>query len=60
MNLQDAKDNLQKEVRTPSGKMILYGINLLPDSEAIGLIFYGEDGQQIIFFAIDCYVYTKE
>jgi len=53
MTLQEAKENLLKEVITPSGKMILYGINLLPDSDAMGLIFYKE-GKQVIFFSVDC------
>ena len=54
MTLQQAKDNLLKEVDTPIGRMILYGINLLPNSEAIGLIFYKADDNQIMFFSIDC------
>jgi len=55
MTFQEAKDNLSKEVNTPEGKMILYGINLLPNSETIGLIFYKE-GKQVIYFSIDCSV----
>ena len=55
MTLQDAKDNLLKEINTPVGKLILYGINLIPDSEAMGLIFYVE-GKQVIYFSIDCTV----
>lgn len=54
ITLQQAKDNLTKEIRTPNGKMILYGINLLPNSSAMGLIFYKESGEQVIFFSIDC------
>lgn len=53
MTLQEAKDNLLKEVNTPVGKLTLYGINLMPNSEAIGLIFY-IDGKQVIYFSIDC------
>ena len=56
MNLQEARDNLLKEVKTPKGEAVLYGINLLIDSEAIGLIFYNIYGQQIIFFSIDCHI----
>jgi hypothetical protein len=55
MNLQEAKDNLLKEINTPAGKMILYGINCMPNSDAIGLIFYCEN-KQIIYFSIDCTV----
>jgi hypothetical protein len=56
MTLQEAKDNLLKEVMTPNGKMVLYGINLLPDSDSMGLIFYTTRGQQVMFFHIDCSV----
>ncbi len=55
MNLEEAKENLLKEVITPSGKMILYGINCLPNSDGLGLIFYNETKQQI-YFSEDCEV----
>ena len=53
MTLQQAKDNLLKKVLTPDGELVLYGINLLPTSDAIGLIFYVE-GRQTMFFSVDC------
>jgi hypothetical protein len=53
MSLQEAKDNLLKNVWTPAGIKILYGINCLPNSDTIGLIFY-ENGKQVKFFSIDC------
>lgn len=53
MTLQECKDYLLKPVNTPVGAMILYGINLIPNSDAIGLIFY-LGGKQIIYFSIDC------
>jgi hypothetical protein len=55
MTLQEAKDNLLKEINTPVGVLTLYGINLMPDSEAMGLIFY-KDGKQVIYFSVDCTV----
>lgn len=55
MTLQEAKDNLLKEVDTPDGSMILYGINLLPNSDAIGLIFYKNE-KKVMYFSIDCSV----
>lgn len=55
MTLQEAKDNLLKEVNTPDGIMKLYGLNLIPNSEAMGLIFY-KDGKQVIYFSVDCKV----
>lgn len=54
ITLEQAKENLLKEVYTPNGRMILYGLNLLPNSNTIGLIFYLQDGKQIIFFNEDC------
>ena len=56
MTLEQAKENLLKEVKTPNGNMVLYGINLIPTSDAMGLIFYTTTGQQIMFFSIDCSV----
>jgi len=58
MTLEQAKDNLLKEVITPNGELILYGINLLPkdkkhESDGFGLIFY-INGIQTIFWNIDC------
>lgn len=53
MTLKEAKDNILNQVNTPIGIMVLYGINLLPDSDAIGLIFY-KDNQQVVFFSTDC------
>lgn len=55
MTLQEAKDNLLNEINTPAGRMVLYGINLLPDSDAIGLIFY-KGNKQVMFFSVDCSV----
>ena len=55
MTIQEAKDNLLKEIITPDGKMILYGINLIPNSDAMGLIFY-KGNRQVMFFSIDCSV----
>ena len=55
ITLQEAKDRLLKEINTPVGKMVLYGINLLPDADAIGLIFY-KDGKQVVYFSVDCSV----
>lgn len=55
ITLNQAKTNLLKEILTPSGPMVLYGINLLPNSDAIGLIFYDEKGKQKIFFSIDTF-----
>lgn len=54
MNLQEAKDNLLKEVKTPAGNLVLYGINMLPNSKVIRLIFYVQN-KQVFFFSIDCY-----
>jgi len=58
MTLEQSKDNLLKEVKTPNGIHILYGINLLPndskfESDGFGLIFY-INNSQVIFFNIDC------
>ncbi len=53
MELEEIKDNLLKQVNTPDGLMTLYGINCIPNSEGIGLIFY-KDGKQVIFWSIDC------
>lgn len=53
MTLEQAKENLLKEVKTPNGNMVLYGINLIPTSDAMGLIFYMTTGQKIMFFSID-------
>jgi hypothetical protein len=59
MTIKEAKDNLLQKIMTPIGEMVLYGINLIPDSDAIGLIFYKEN-KQVIFFSIDCSVIEKE
>ncbi len=53
MDIQQCKDSLLKWIETPVGQSILYGINLLPNSNTIGLIFYIE-GKQVIYFSIDC------
>lgn len=53
MTLEEAKNNLLKVINTPAGKMKLYGINLLPDSNVIGLIFY-KNNKQMMFFSVDC------
>jgi hypothetical protein len=53
IGLREATDNLLKEVNTPIGKMILYGINLIHNETAIGLIFYN-DKKQLMFFSVDC------
>lgn len=58
VTIEQAKDNLLKDVKTPKGTLILYGINLLPDdgiheSRGFGLIFY-ISGEQQIFWNTDC------
>lgn len=60
MNLEEAKEYLLRNVMTPSGSMTLYGINILPDLKTIGLIFYTEDGKQIIYFSDDCKIIKNE
>ncbi len=55
MELEEAKDNLLKQVNTPDGIMILYGINCTPNHQGFGLIFYKET-KQVIFWNIDCSV----
>lgn len=55
MTIEEAIKNLKKPVKTPTGVLILYGINLLPESEAVGLIFYIQ-GIKTIYFSIDCHV----
>ncbi len=42
-----------KEVLTPQGKLILYGISTLPNFQGVYLIFYPTNIQQI-YFSIDC------
>jgi hypothetical protein len=58
MNLQEIKDNLLNPIITPDGEMILYGINLIPNSDTIGLIFY-KDNKQVIYFSIDCKLHSS-
>lgn len=43
INLNEAKDNLLKKVKTPTGEMVLYGINCEKDSKLFDLIFH--DGE---------------
>lgn len=60
MTLEDAKQYLLRNVMTPSGSMTLYGINILPNLRTMGLIFYTEEGKQLIFFSNDCSIISPE
>ena len=53
ITIEEAKESLGKEILTPNGRLILYGINLLPNSEGFGLITYPSN-QKRVFWNIDC------
>lgn len=55
MTLQEVKDNLLKEIMTPIGRMVLYGVNCAPHIDGMMLFFY-HTGKRIEFFSIDCSV----
>ena len=60
ITIEQAKQNLLKDIETPEGILKLYGINIIPkddkyESEGFGLIFYIA-GIQRIYWNIDCNV----
>lgn len=60
MTLEEAKHYLLRNVMTPAGSMTLYGINILPNLRAMGLIFYTDEGKQQMYFSDDCSIIPDE
>lgn len=64
ITIEQAKENLLNEVETPSGKLKLYGLIIMPKYKgfktgSFGLVFYIE-GHQKIFWNIDCEIIKGE
>lgn len=56
MDKETGIKNLEKEILTPNGVRIMYGINLLPNHDGFGIITYDSEGNQEINWNIDCKV----
>jgi hypothetical protein len=56
MTLEEAKNSLLKEIKTPDGIFILYGISLIPEKgeTGFGLITYSAKGIRDVYWNIDC------
>lgn len=56
MTLEQVKENLLKEVSTPIGNKILYGVNVLPTNLEVMLLFFYNENLRCEYFSLDCFI----